>query len=120
MSASNDQKSIGLTLSGGGFRATLFHLGVVRYLYEQQMLHRVSHVCSVSGGSILSAHMVLNWDRYTGTEDQFNEAAREVVNLTTFDLRGYVIRRWLAGVITILPRVLFRQHVGRTTWLCRA
>ena len=57
---------IGLALSGGGFRATLFHLGMIRFLREANILPNVTHITSVSGGSILAAHLVLNWQRYTG------------------------------------------------------
>ena len=67
----------GLALSGGGFRATLYHLGVVRYLHDAKLLNDVSHITSVSGGSIIAAHLVLNWQRYTGTEQEFEEAAEE-------------------------------------------
>ena len=45
---------IALCLSGGGFRAALFHLGALRRLHELRLLHEVSLVSSVSGGSILS------------------------------------------------------------------
>ena len=56
---------IGLALSGGGFRATLYHLGVLRYLRDAQVLNQVSHITSVSGGSIMAAHLVLNWHATT-------------------------------------------------------
>ena len=55
----NRDMTIALTLSGGGFRATLFHLGVVRFLYEAKLLDKVTDICSVSGGSILAAHLAL-------------------------------------------------------------
>jgi NTE family protein len=48
---------IALCLSGGGYRAALFHLGAVRRLNELGLLTSVSLVSSVSGGSILSAHL---------------------------------------------------------------
>ena len=53
---SDVRKGIGLALSGGGFRATLFHLGVVRFLYETGSLTSVKRISAVSGGSILAAH----------------------------------------------------------------
>ena len=56
---------IGLALSGGGFRAPLFHLGVVRFLADAGLLQDVVYVSSVSGGSVLAAHLVLNWTKYT-------------------------------------------------------
>jgi predicted acylesterase/phospholipase RssA len=46
---------LGLALSGGGVRATLFSLGVVIALVETQCHKRVRCVTSVSGGSILNA-----------------------------------------------------------------
>ena len=52
---------IGLALSGGGFRATLYHLGLVRFLRDAGILSRVTHITSVSGGSVIAAHLVLNW-----------------------------------------------------------
>ena len=52
---------LGLALSGGGLRATLFHLGVVRFLRDAGLLGEVTHIVSVSGGSILGAHLALNW-----------------------------------------------------------
>ena len=67
---------LGLALSGGGFRATLYHLGVVRFLRDAGILPRVTHITAVSGGSILGAHLALNWDRYCGTPEQFDSAIR--------------------------------------------
>ena len=43
----------GLALSGGGYRASLFHLGVTRRLHELGILHQTTRLSSVSGGSIL-------------------------------------------------------------------
>jgi len=44
-----------LCLSGGGFRAVAFHLGVLKRLQELGVLQRVDCISSVSGGSILAA-----------------------------------------------------------------
>ena len=60
-------KKIGLALSGGGFRASLYHLGLIRFLRDGGILPQVTHITSVSGGSITAAHLVLNWDRYNGS-----------------------------------------------------
>src|SRR3981081_428864 len=53
------RKGIGLCLSGGGFRATLFHLGALRRVNELGVLSRTDFrtVASVSGGSIMSAQL---------------------------------------------------------------
>src|SRR5712692_2288303 len=50
-----ERRGIGLCLSGGGFRATLFHLGALRRLNELGLLGRLRTVSSVSGGSITAA-----------------------------------------------------------------
>ncbi|WP_437222249.1 patatin-like phospholipase family protein [Planctomicrobium sp. SH661] len=100
---------IGLALSGGGFRATLFHLGMVRYLRDANILSNVTHITSVSGGSILAAHLVLNWKRYTGTPEEFNEAALEVLRFVQLDIRNRVIRRFPLS----LPERVLRSFVLR-------
>ena len=83
----------GLALSGGGFRATLYHLGVIRFLRDAGALQNVTNIASVSGGSILSAHLALNWDRYNGDDSAFADAADEIVKFVKFDLRNHIARR---------------------------
>jgi NTE family protein len=50
-----------LCLSGGGYRAMLFHLGVLWRLYEGRLLQSVQRVSSVSGGSITAGVLGLRW-----------------------------------------------------------
>lgn len=85
---------IGLALSGGGFRATLYHLGVVRYLRDANLLDSVSHITSVSGGSVLAAHLTLNWDRYCGDADDFEAASQEILDFVRLDVRNRILRRY--------------------------
>lgn len=47
---------VALCLSGGGYRAALFHLGVLRCLHEMGILQSVTTISSVSGGSIISGY----------------------------------------------------------------
>jgi NTE family protein len=47
-----------LCLSGGGFRAAIFHLGAMLRLCESGELRRLDLISSVSGGSIASAWLV--------------------------------------------------------------
>ena len=44
-----------LALSGGGYRAALFHLGFLRRMNEIDLLRQVDAISSVSGGSIINA-----------------------------------------------------------------
>ena len=101
---------LGLALSGGGFRATLFHLGVVRFLRDAGALRNVTDIASVSGGSILAAHLVLNWDQYNGDEQRFAEAAAQIVKFVQFDVRNHIVRR-LPLLYTL--RFLARRMPGR-------
>lgn len=53
----------GLCLSGGGYRAMLFHAGVLWRLYEIRLLQSVQRISSVSGGSITAAVLGLKWSK---------------------------------------------------------
>ena len=50
-----------LCLSGGGYRAMLFHLGALWRLYEARLLQNVQRISSVSGGSITAGVLALKW-----------------------------------------------------------
>jgi len=50
---------VGLALSGGGFRASLFHIGVLAKLAELDMLRHIEVLSCVSGGSIIGTHYYL-------------------------------------------------------------
>ena len=59
------REGIALCLSGGGFRAALFHAGAIRRLNQLGVLSQVRTVSSVSGGSIASALLASVWPRLT-------------------------------------------------------
>ena len=54
---------VGLALSGGGFRATLFHLGAAWRLNELTLLGEIHRISAVSDGSLLSGLMASRWSR---------------------------------------------------------
>src|SRR5580765_6885871 len=85
---------IGLALSGGGFRASLYHLGLTRFLRDAGILPQVTHITSVSGGSIFAAHLVQNWARYNGSANDFDSAAAELLRFIRMDVRNRVMRRF--------------------------
>lgn len=60
---------IALALSGGGFRAVLFHVGVLWRLNELGTLGRLARISSVSGGSITSGLLAVRWPRLSFGED---------------------------------------------------
>lgn len=68
-----------LCLSGGGFRATLFHLGVILRFNELGALSRLNTITSVSGGSILNGLLACNWSQLTRDEKGVFTNLEEVV-----------------------------------------
>jgi NTE family protein len=55
------QDGIALCLSGGGYRAMLFHLGALWRLNELGYLPKLARISSVSGGSITAGVLGLAW-----------------------------------------------------------
>jgi predicted acylesterase/phospholipase RssA len=108
-------RNIGLALSGGGFRASLYHLGLVRFLRDAGLLERVTHITSVSGGSIFSAHLVLNWDRYNGSPNDFDAVASEFLSFINLDVRNRIVRRFPLALPFMLPRRLMGLSNRRLT-----
>lgn len=52
---------VGICVSGGGFRAMLYHLGAYWRLCELGILGKATRISSVSGGSIVSGKLALEW-----------------------------------------------------------
>jgi predicted acylesterase/phospholipase RssA len=103
-------KKLGLALSGGGFRASLYHLGLLRFLRDAGILSQVTHITSVSGGSVMAAHLALNWNRYSGSASEFDAAASELLSFVRMDLRNRIIRR----VPLVVPLRMARKLLGRS------
>jgi NTE family protein len=55
---------LGLCLSGGGYRAMLFHTGALARLNELGWLKKLDAISSVSGGSIAAGLLGAVWDRF--------------------------------------------------------
>lgn len=104
-----------LSLSGGGLRATLFHLGIFLYLSETNRLKNVSSVVSVSGGSILAGHLVSRWLKATSNQEEFDCVAADLVEFTRSNLRDSVIIPWLWS--RLIPLNWFKQQQSLTSRL---
>ena len=101
-----DSRSWCLCLSGGGFRATLFHLGGLIRLNQLGILNRVSVITSVSGGSILNGVLATRWRNLKpgagGVYTNFgSEVVAPVVEFCGADLR---------------TRVLFGERLNPANW----
>jgi NTE family protein len=56
-------RGVALCLSGGGYRAMLFHLGALWRLNELGQLPGLDRITSVSGGSIVAAALAVAWPK---------------------------------------------------------
>ena len=97
-----------LCLSGGGYRAALFHLGALRRLNELGILAQVNTLTSVSGGAIFAAQLATHlarepdaWPAEGGVVGGWEEgvarpmrefAGRDIRTKTA--LRGFHPLRW--------------------------
>ena len=73
INSSQDEKledTIALCLSGGGYRAMVFHLGVLWYLEDAGLLAKIGRISSVSGGSITSGVLALAWTKLSQAADR--------------------------------------------------
>jgi len=84
---------VGLALSGGGFRASLFHIGVLARLAELDVLRRVEVISCVSGGSIVGAHY------YLEVQDLLRRRRDEEITPQDYvEIVWRVAERFVAGV----------------------
>lgn len=72
---------LGLALSGGGFRASIFHLGVIRRLEELGIMPSVNVISSVSGGSIIAAYYVIQMEELLRERRKEIEAGRDITEI---------------------------------------
>ena len=111
---------IGLCLSGGGYRAMLFHLGSLWRLNELGYLPRLARISSVSGGSITAGRLGLVWskldfDASTGVARRFvDEVATPIRELAshTIDWPSVAIGAALPGLTAAdLIERAYRKHL---------
>ncbi|HWD92265.1 MAG TPA: patatin-like phospholipase family protein [Verrucomicrobiae bacterium] len=105
---------VGLALSGGGFRASLFHLGVLARLAEMDVLRSVEVLSTVSGGSIVGAHYYLavrdhlqkNCDREIKREDYVQivkEVRVQFLKGVQSNLRSRTLTNLICNFKTLAP-----------------
>jgi len=92
------EPGVALCLSGGGYRAMIFHVGAIWRLNELGYLAKLDRISSVSGGSITAGVLGLNWHMLrfdangvaTNLDEEFVKPLRKLAS-KTIDL-GAVIR----------------------------
>jgi NTE family protein len=113
-------RKIGLALSGGGVRAAVFHLGVIKRLAEEGLLEEVSTVSTVSGGSLVMAavisHSGMSWPssrRYL--QSIYPELRRR---MTAADLFSFKAIGW-SGIVEFNARLFMDRAAVLSTLLER-
>src|SRR5579872_5701496 len=109
---------VALCLSGGGYRAMLFHLGALRRLNELGQLPTLDRITSVSGGSIIAGALALGWPKLDfggdGVARAFDaEVAAPVRKLAGITVDAPSIVKGLLGFGAISDRVVasYRSHL---------
>ena len=111
---------VGLGLSGGGFRASLFHIGVLARLAELDALRHVEVLSCVSGGSIIGAHYYLEIRKLLKekADDQIRrEDYIEIIRRISKDFLAGVqrnIRTRVAAEFTTNLKMIFTRNYSRT------
>ena len=103
----------GLALSGGGFRASLFHIGVLARLAELDVLRHVEVLSCVSGGSIIGAYY------YLEVRELFKKKApSEISRQDYLEIVGRIEQEFLAGVQTNIRTRMLGSLAGnlRMVW----
>lgn len=80
---------IALCLSGGGYRAMVFHLGSLVRLNEAGLLPKVSRISSVSGGSITAGVLGMEWKDLTfdrGVATNLDTVIQKVLDFASVDV----------------------------------
>ena len=108
--AAKGPRGMALCLSGGGYRAMLFHVGMLWRLNELGYLPKLDRISSVSGGSITAGALAVAWSglRFDarGVATNFNEQFVTPV-LRMADTNVDVI----AGLIGFIPGLSASCHV---------
>src|SRR5260370_40002104 len=117
-------KTIGLCLSGGGHRASLFSLGALLYLVDAGRNQDVRVISSVSGGSLTNDFLATQpssfsspWDRaqFDARAARFAKSIAGKPRLCAIALTVHVIffRVWLSQLPALLAFVPGSGHEQR-------
>src|SRR4051794_22298496 len=93
-------RMIGLALSGGGYRATAFHLGTLKKLDQLKVLNKVGVISTISGGSITGACYCSHKGDFRSFYDDLYQA------LQRKDVVSKILLSWL-GLRFLIFIVLF-------------
>lgn len=97
----NTKAKIGLALSGGGYRAAAFHLGVFRKLNKLGILENIDVISTISGGSIIGAYYALNKGDFENFQKSFTQKLQKSC------VRKILFSKYLICTLIILVGYVF-------------
>jgi predicted acylesterase/phospholipase RssA len=112
---------VGLALSGGGFRASLYHIGVLAQLAELDMLRKVEILSCVSGGSIVGAHYYLKVRNLLQTKTDAEITREDYIKLVHEMIDEFVtgVQKNIRTRVAVNPlknfRIFWSNNYSRTT-----
>jgi predicted acylesterase/phospholipase RssA len=110
----------GLALSGGGFRASLYHIGVLARLAELDVLRHVEVISCVSGGSILGAHYYLEVQKLLESKTDVDITRQDYIDVVQRVARDFLegvqqnIRWRVAASLLTNLKMIFRPSYSRS------
>ena len=102
---------VGLAMSGGGFRASFFHLGVLARLAEVDALRGVDVLSTVSGGSILGAQY------YLEVQNLLQDSTKKLTRDDYLDVVVKLQKDFLQGVQTNIRMGAFNDFIDNVRML---
>lgn len=118
------EEGIGLCLSGGGYRAMVFHIGALWRLYDAELLGTIKRISSVSGGSITAATLALKWRKLSfNPANMQNDFVPEVVAplralaSETIDAEAIILGSLLPGRISDRVAAAYDEHLFKKATL---
>jgi predicted acylesterase/phospholipase RssA len=113
---------VGLALSGGGFRASLFHIGVLARLAELDVLRHIEVLSCVSGGSIIGAHYYLELRQLLETKRDGEITRDDYIEMIERIQRDFLsgvqrnIRTRIVASLWINLEMMFWPNASRTEY----
>lgn len=104
------EAGIALCLSGGGYRAMLFHAGALWRLNEMKFLPKLKRISSVSGGSITSGVLAMNWHKLDFKDDIAQNFESEII-VPVKKLASRTIDVW-SVILGFLPWVTVGNRIA--------
>jgi predicted acylesterase/phospholipase RssA len=119
----NNEKSthrdkLGLALAGGGFRASLFHLGVLRRMAEMDILRYVEVLSTVSGGSIIGALYILLLKKHMHektslSQEDYVDITKELEEILVAGIKKNLRTRLFMNPLGILRVLITSDSLGK-------